>query len=173
MAQYKYRLILKVNVFWLKWTVSSNRFLWLTFLLICFGLVPFTKVFFLCIFVLLCLLFPRSLLPVCFCFWSLTHLPINILFLSENWFQTRRNFHFHFHLWTGEMLADSTVNVSGLNGQSGHPPPFLLPPPRALMMNPAAYLAAPFLYGNNALRYKPLFLLSPKLVLILFINQTF
>jgi len=32
--------------------------------------------------------------------------------------------------------------------------PFLLPPPRGLMLNPAAYLAAPFLYGNNALRYQ-------------------
>ena len=65
------------------------------------------------------------------------------------------------------MLADSTVTVSGGT------PPFFLPPPtsvagsaaaaaaatRALIMNPAAYLAAgaaaPFLYGNNALRYRP------------------
>ena len=66
----------------------------------------------------------------------------------------------------GEMLADSTVTVSGGS------PPFFMPPPtsvagsaaaaaaatRALIMNPAAYLAAgaaaaPFLYGNNALRY--------------------
>ena len=51
------------------------------------------------------------------------------------------------------MIADSTVTVSGAA------PPFLIPPPgaRGLMMNPAAYLAAgaaPFLYGNNALRYK-------------------
>lgn len=64
-----------------------------------------------------------------------------------------------------EMLADSTVTVSGT-------PPFFLPPgsaaagsaaaaaaaTRALIMNPAAYLAAgaaaaPFLYGNNALSY--------------------
>ena len=51
------------------------------------------------------------------------------------------------------MLADSTVTVSGMSSPPG-PPPFLLPPPRALMMNPAAYLAAPFLYGNNALRYR-------------------
>ena len=62
------------------------------------------------------------------------------------------------------MLADSTVTGT---------PPFFLPPTsasaagsaaaaaaatRALIMNPAAYLAAnaaaaPFLYGNNALRY--------------------
>lgn len=61
------------------------------------------------------------------------------------------------------MLADSTVSGA---------PPFFLPTPtstgagsnaaiaatRALIMNPAAYLAAgaaaaPFLYGNNALRY--------------------
>ena len=64
-------------------------------------------------------------------------------------------FVFYFTLLaTGEMLADSTVTVSGLTSPSGHPPPFLLPPPRALMMNPAAYLAAPFLYGNSALRYK-------------------
>ena len=64
---------------------------------------------------------------------------------------------------TGEMLADSTVTVSGLTSPSGHPnhpSPFLLPPPRALMMNPAAYLAAPFLYGNNALRYKDVLCLS-------------
>ena len=65
------------------------------------------------------------------------------------------------------MLADSTVTVSGGS------PPFFMPPPtsvagsaaaaaaatRALIMNPAAYLAAgaaaaPFLYGNNALRYE-------------------
>ena len=64
----------------------------------------------------------------------------------------------------GEMLADSTVTGT---------PPFFLPPTtvagsaaaaaatRALIMNPAAaaYLAAgagaaPFLYGNNALRYR-------------------
>ena len=61
----------------------------------------------------------------------------------------------------GEMLADSTV--------TGTPPFFLPQTPagsaaaaaaatRALIMNPAAYLAAgaaaaaPFLYGNNALR---------------------
>ena len=53
------------------------------------------------------------------------------------------------------MLADSTVTVSATNGGLATPP-FLLPPPRGLMMNPAAYLAAgaaPFLYGNNALRY--------------------
>jgi hypothetical protein len=64
----------------------------------------------------------------------------------------------------GEMLADSTVTVSGA-------PPFFMSPAsagsaaaaaaatRALIMNPAAYLAAgaaaaPFLYGNNALRYR-------------------
>ena len=65
------------------------------------------------------------------------------------------------------MLADSTVVGSGT-------PPFFVPPTsatagsaaaaaaatRALIMNPAAYLAAgaaaaPFLYGNNALRYRP------------------
>jgi len=52
------------------------------------------------------------------------------------------------------MLADSTVTISGIP-PPGHPgaAPFLLPPPRALMLNPAAYLAAPFLYRNNALRY--------------------
>lgn len=57
------------------------------------------------------------------------------------------------------MLADSTsVTVSGSTPPPGAStlPPFLLPPPAraGLMMNPAAYLAsaAPFLYGNNALR---------------------
>lgn len=94
---------------------------------------------------------------ICFCFCSIAFFYIFVSTII----QTRQEFYFvlsFISLQTGEMLADSTVTVSGLSTQpgGGHhaaPPPFLLPPPRGLIMNPAAYLAAPFLYGNNALRY--------------------
>ena len=86
----------------------------------------------------------------------------NQLFGHPTIYETYTNFSFYY---IGEMLADSTVTVSGGT------PPFFMPPPtsvagsaaaaaaatRALIMNPAAYpalaAAAPFLYGNNALRY--------------------
>ncbi|XP_071744101.1 LOW QUALITY PROTEIN: orphan steroid hormone receptor 2-like [Lepeophtheirus salmonis] len=51
--------------------------------------------------------------------------------------------------------SDSTVSGGPNNpGTSTPPAHFLLPPPRGLIVNPAAYLAAsPFLYGNSALSY--------------------
>eukprot|EP00096_Caligus_rogercresseyi_P009714 TRINITY_DN334_c0_g2_i1.p1 TRINITY_DN334_c0_g2~~TRINITY_DN334_c0_g2_i1.p1 ORF type:complete len:681 (-),score=179.54 TRINITY_DN334_c0_g2_i1:445-2487(-) len=55
---------------------------------------------------------------------------------------------------SGSTSSVSPSSPSQSSGNGGGVGPFLLPPPRGLIVNPAAYLAAsPFLYGNSALSY--------------------
>ena len=61
----------------------------------------------------------------------------------------------HQFLLSPESISGANIGIAGsgaVNTTNG-PNSQAATAAAALMMNPAAYLAAPFLYGNNALRY--------------------
>ena len=62
----------------------------------------------------------------------------------------------HQFLLSPESVSSLGITGSGAVNTTNGPHSQAATAAAALMMNPAAYLAAPFLYGNNALRYRHL-----------------
>ena len=60
----------------------------------------------------------------------------------------------HQFLLSPESISSLGIPGSGAVNTTNGPNSQAATAAAALMMNPAAYLAAPFLYGNNALRYR-------------------